>query len=338
MKGSDMKDPVKILVTGAAGFLGYHLAKRLAARPDCQVYCVDNFIRGERDPAFAALVALPNVDLIEADLSVEAQVHALPADIDFVYHMAALNGTQNFYERPLDVIRHSTLPTLFLADYYSNSTGQHPGQHPGLKRFIYAATSEAYASTVTRFGWPVPTGEDVPLSIDDVQNPRWSYAGSKLHGEIVVAQAGLARAMPYSIIRYHNAYGPRMGDKHVIPDFMQRMNEGRYELFGHADTRSFIYVEDAVSATLGVGETAGAQGEIVNIGGTEELTMLELGERILKVCGIEASITVHPSPAGSVRRRAPDIGKLERLTGFAPSFSLDEGLAATAAFYLDGWG
>lgn len=317
----------RILISGAAGFIGYHLARRLAARADHEVICIDNFARGARDKAFLALIAQDNVRFVETDLCDESAVKALPVDIDYVYHLAALNGTQNFYERPLDVIRCCTLPTLFLAEHYSTAKQ--------LKRFVYAATSEAYASTVTRFGWPVPTAEDVPLSIDDVTNPRWSYAASKMHGEIVTAQAGTARGMPYSIIRYHNAYGPRMGDRHVIPDFFERVRDDKYELFGHADTRSFLYIDDAVTATLAVGETQACKNEIVNVGGTEEITMLELGNKMLSVRGITADIIKHPSPSGSVKRRAPDVAKLQRLTGFQAQVSLEDGLAATARYYLD---
>jgi UDP-glucose 4-epimerase len=320
---------MRVLVTGAAGFLGFHLARALATRAEAEVFCVDNLIRGMDDEPYRALAARPNVTRIDADLSVESQVASLPDDMDYVYHLAALNGTQNFYERPMAVIRASTLPTLFLAERYG-------AQPQPLKRFIYAGTSEAYASTVTRFGWPVPTAEDVPLGIEDVLNPRWSYAGSKLHGEIVTAQAARSLGFPMTIIRYHNAYGPRMGDKHVVPDFMARMREGRYELFGHADTRSFIYVDDAVRATILAAETPACAGEIVNVGGAREITMLELGREMLRIRGLEAEIMLHPSPAGSVKRRAPDLAKLQRLTGFSERVDLEQGLRATAAYYLDG--
>lgn len=314
------------LITGAAGFIGFHLARALAARGD-HVVAVDNFVRGERDSALQALADLPNVTFIEADLTRENDIADLPVDVDRVYHMAALNGTQNFYERPMDVIRCSTLPTILLAERMRDSR---------IKRFVYAGTSESYASTVTRFGWPVPTAEDVPLSLDGVDNPRWSYAASKMHGEVVTIQAGRSYGFPWSIIRYHNVYGPRMGDRHVVPDFFERMRDGRYELFGHADTRSFLYIDDAVRATLALGESADCANEIVNIGSPEEITIADLGKRMMAVRGIAAPITLHPSPAGSVKRRAPDIAKLQRLTGFAPRVSLDNGLAATARFYLDG--
>lgn len=319
---------MRALVTGAAGFLGFHLARALAARGD-DVICVDNFLRGEDDAAYRALCAQPNVTRINADLGDEAALAALPGEVDYLYHLAALNGTQNFYERPLAVIRACTLPTLFLAERYGEQT-------PALKRFVYAGTSEAYASTVTRFGWPVPTGEDVPLGIEDPLNPRWSYAGSKLHGEIVTAQAARTLGFPMTVIRYHNAYGPRMGDKHVVPDFMARMREGRYELYGHADTRSFIYVDDAVRATIAVAEAEGCAGEIVNVGGEREISMADLGREMMRVRGLDDEIALHPSPPGSVKRRAPDIAKLKRLTGYRERIDLETGLRATAAYYLDG--
>lgn len=314
------------IVTGAAGFLGFHLARALASREGTTVYCVDNFARGEDDEHYRTLTGRDNVVRIDCDLSDPAAVARLPGDVDYVYHLAALNGTQNFYERPMDVIRACTLPTIYLCDHFRSSRA--------LKRFVYAGTSEAYASIVTQFDWPVPTAEDVPLGLVDVINPRWSYAGSKMHGEIVTAQAGRTYGFPVSIIRYHNAYGPRMGDKHVIPDFLTRLRQGRYELYGFEDTRSFLYVDDSVRATMMVAEHDACAGEIVNIGGSREMSMLELGKSMMKGEGLSDDIVLHPSPAGSVKRRAPDIAKLKRLTGFEERVSLATGLRATADFYL----
>jgi UDP-glucose 4-epimerase len=319
---------LKILVTGAAGFLGFHLSRALAQRPDHEIICADNFVRGEFDAHYRELIKRPNVTGVKCDLADAGEVASLPGDIDVVYHLAALNGTQNFYERPLDVIRCCTLPTLFLVDKYGG-TGK-------VKRFVYAGTSESYATTVTRFGWPVPTAEDVPLSIDDIFNPRWSYAGSKLHGEIAAAQGGRAYRMPVSIIRYHNAYGPRMGDKHVIPDFYMRARAGSFELFGYEDTRSFMYVDDSVRATILVAEAEACADQIINIGSEHEIKILDLGRMMMKALGYEGEIKLHPSPAGSVKRRAPNVVKLKTLTGFRETMSLEEGLRRTAAFYIDG--
>jgi nucleoside-diphosphate-sugar epimerase len=188
---------------------------------------------------------------------------------------------------------------------------------------------------VTRFGWDVPTGEDVPLGVDDVFNLRWSYGASKLHGEIAIIAAAASYGMPYTIIRYHNAYGPRMGDKHVVPDFFNRARRGVFELHGYQDTRSFIYVEDAVRATITLSETGEAASQIVNVGGDEEIRIEDLGRLMMEAAGLVGEITLKPSPAGSVFRRAPKLEKLKRLTGYCPRVSLREGLRETAKFYLD---
>jgi UDP-glucose 4-epimerase len=318
---------MKIMVTGAAGFIGFHLARELAGQGH-HVVCVDDFVRGADDAFYRELTVRANVDRVDADLTDPAAVRELPSDVETIYHMAALNGTQNFYERPFEVVRCCTLPTIFLLEKY--------GASPRLRRFVYAGTSEAYASTVSRFGWEVPTGEDVPLSIDDPLNPRWSYAASKMHGEIAVIQAATAFGTRFAIIRYHNVYGPRMGDKHVIPDFLGRAAQGVFALYGHEDTRSFLYIDDAVAATLAVGTVAACEGQIVNIGGTRELSMFDLARTMMKACGFEGEIALNPAPRGSVPRRAPKLDKLRALTGFAEAWDLADGLRETARFYLRG--
>jgi UDP-glucose 4-epimerase len=317
----------RFLVTGAAGFLGYAIARQLASRADAHVVCVDNFIRGKDDTLYRGLVSLPNVEHVRADLNDQGAVNALPNDIDVVFHMAALNGTQNFYERPFEVLRCCTLPTIFLIEKYAASNR--------IARFLYAGTSEAYASTVTRFNWEVPTGEDVPLGIDDVTNARWSYGASKMHGEVAVVNGCRHFNTSFTIARFHNAYGPRMGDKHVIPDFLMRARKDVFELYGFEDTRSFIYVDDAARATIDLALAEGAADTIVNIGSEDEITILDLGKTMMRVCGFPGDITLYPSPEGSVHRRSPKIDRLKRLIGYEPKWSLEDGLKATAAFYLD---
>ena len=317
----------RYLVTGAAGFLGYHLAETLSREQTHQVVCVDNFVRGERDSLYARLCNRPNIASLELDLCDQAAVSQLDDDFDAVFHLAALNGTQNFYERPLEVLKCCTLPTFWLLE--------HLGPSRRVKRFLYAGTSESYASTVTRFGWQVPTGEDVPLSVDDVTNPRWSYAASKIHGEVLSMQAARHYGLPLTVLRYHNAYGPRMGDRHVVPDFLMRARDGELALYGHADTRSFLYVSDAVEATIALARTEAAAGQIVNVGCDREISILELAHLMMNVCGFTGKIDLHPSPPGSVPRRVPNIDKLRALTGFSPKVGLRDGLRRTAEFYLN---
>jgi UDP-glucose 4-epimerase len=315
------------IVTGAAGFIGFAVARELLRDPEHHVILVDNFVRGHRDDELEALCRAPNATFIEVDLSAPDAVSRLPGGpIDHVFHFAALNGTQNFYERPYDVLRHSTLPLFALVERYVK-----PRAMRG--RFIYAGSSEAYASTVTKFGWKVPTAEDVPLSIADPTNARWSYGVSKLHGEVLTCAACSEFGVAYTAIRYHNVYGPRMGDKHVIPDFVMRMARGTYALYGYEDTRSFLYIDDAVDATLRLARSDAAANQIVNVGNDREVTIKELGELMMHVSGIDAPLELHPSPAGSVKRRVPDLGKLRSLVGFEPSWSLERGVRETVAWY-----
>lgn len=316
---------LNVLITGAAGFIGYALADVLSRREDTKVCVVDNFVRGERDETYTELCSRASVVAYDVDLTEAGAVRELPAKIDVIFHMAALNGTQNFYERPYDVVRCSTLPTFHLLDRY--------GPAGGLKRFVYAGSSEAYAGTVSTFDWPVPTAEDVPLCIDDPSNLRWSYGGSKLHGELMVAAACHQYEKDYTIIRYHNVYGPRMGDKHVVPDFLERMKNGIYRLYGHSDTRSFIYIDDAVRATVMLADCIGAANETVNVGSENEIQIIDLGKTLLDLAGIDAEIELHDSPKGSVPRRAPDVTKLKELVGFAEETTLADGLRRTMDFY-----
>ena len=313
-------------VTGAAGFIGFHLARTLAAEPDTHVTAVDNHLRGADDAAWRTLASRPNVTALRLDLTDPAAVAQLPEDIDELYHLAALNGTQNFYARPWEVLRNSTLPTLHLIDRYG-PTGR-------LRRFVYAGSSEVYASTVSRFGWPVPTAEDVPPAIADIFNPRWSYATAKLHGEIATLHGAAAHGMPATVLRYHNVYGPRMGDAHVIPDFLERARSGVFALYGAEQTRAFLHIDDAVRATLLAARHPDTDGALLNLGGSTEISMHALARLMMEIAGLTGEIACHPAPPGSVDRRLPDCTRLARITGFAERVSLREGLAETIADIL----
>ena len=307
----------KVIVTGGAGAIGYHLCSALAEKGHI-VYLIDNYCRSNRDNKIVDLIKYSNVHEIQMDLSNLSEYDKIPRDIDYVYHLAAMNGTQNFYERPFDVLVNCTIPTIYLL--------KHLAHDKSLKRFIYAGSSEAYASTVSLFDWEVPTKETVPLCIADPTNVRWSYGGSKLHGELATIAASHQLKTPYTILRFHNVYGPRMGNKHVIPDFLERAKKGIYELYGHEDTRSFIYVDDAIRAAIQCCEADSMLNQTVNIGGEEEISIQQLGEKIMEILNKKEKITCFPSPKGSVHRRSPDLSLLQELVGFKANISLEEGL------------
>ena len=309
------------LVTGAAGFIGAHLTRHLAELGH-SVVASDLGLHANAERQFAALGELDGVTTLRGDLSDPAVVAGLPR-VDGVFHLAALNGTQNFYTDPWKTLKHSTVPTIQLLEHYAALEPEF---------FFYAGSSEAYASSVTRFDWPVPTDEAVPLGIDDPKNVRWSYGGSKLHGEIACFAAQAELGIPVVVGRFHNAYGPDMGIHHVIPDFINRGREGVFELYGASNTRSFIYIEDAVRAVVAVAEQA--RGEVVNIGSPDEISMRELARVIMAEAGWHGDVVEFDAPAGSVERRAPDVTRLGEYldtTGFVP---IGEGIRRTLPSYL----
>lgn len=313
----------KVLITGGCGDIGYYLSNYHANLGN-EVTLIDNFSRGMRDKLVDRLLEKDNVRLLEGNLCNLRFVNELELDFDLVFHLAATNGTENFYKRPFTVLENCTLPTIFLLQHFSNAKN--------LQRFIYAGSSESYASTVNIFNWPVPTKEDVPLCIADPRNVRWSYGGSKLHGELAAFAAAEQFGTLITVIRFHNVFGPRMGDKHVIPDFISRAQRGIYELNGYKDTRSFIFVTDAVEACSLVADSPNTINQVINIGGEQEISMLDLGKLILRVMGKHnEKIVCKPSPRGSVYRRAPNIDKLRSLTGFKAKVSLEDGIRKVLA-------
>jgi nucleoside-diphosphate-sugar epimerase len=125
-----------------------------------------------------------------------------------------------------------------------------------------------------------------------------------------------------------------MGDKHVVPDFLMRAKQGIYSLYGGEDTRSFLFAGDAADATIALALAPAGVGEIFHVGGKRELSMIELASIMMEQLGIDAKLDVHPSPAGSVPRRCPDVAKAEAVIGSFEKVSLEDGLRMTAAFYL----
>jgi UDP-glucose 4-epimerase len=291
-----MQNNSRILVTGSDGFIGKHLVSALVSRGHTVF---------EADKKQGT------------DLSIKETVDALP-DVDIVVHLAAYNGTKHFYNYPLDVIRDSVLPTQFLLDRYAGK----------VKRFVFSGSCESYAGTVDVFGWTVPTNESVPLSITDTTNPRWSYGGSKLLNELQVTAAHSQLGQEYTILRYHNVYGPGQVD-HFIPEFVSRVKQGDYSLSGWNNTRSFMYIDDAVQATEEILFSEVCANKTLNVGSSDERTIKEVATMILKEMQIDQKLILKAAPLGSVSRRCPDLRKLEKLLNFKSKISLKDGIRKT---------
>ncbi|MBR9699240.1 NAD-dependent epimerase/dehydratase family protein [Candidatus Woesearchaeota archaeon] len=314
---------MKALVTGGAGFVGLHLASHLSEQ-GMQVDILDNFGRAEKDKEFDTLISQENVGFIKADITTTEAFSQLDTDYDYIYHLAAINGTGNFYKIPEKVLRVNTLGTINLLDWIIGKKG----------KIVFTSSSEAYSAGLKLLpDFPLPTPEHVPLIVEDPTNVRWSYGASKILGEVAFHSYAKNHDIDYSIVRYHNVYGPRMGHDHVIPQFIERVvkNEKPFKIFGGKQTRAFCYVQDAVRATQLVMES-GKKGETYHIGTDDEIKIMDLAKKLFSVMEVSLEIDEQSAPEGSVERRCPDITKLKAL-GWKPEVDLSGGLKKCVGWY-----
>ena len=314
----------RVAVTGAGGFIGAYLCRELLRRGH-QVVAIDNFLRGRPERLSDVKGDLTQVNLDVRDAAaLQAQIKGCAA----LFHLAAVNGTENFYSRPelvLDVGVRGILAVM------ESCVGA------GVRQVVVASSAEVYQSAAV-----VPTSESVPLIIPDPKNPRYSYGASKAISEVIALNYGRSDLEKLQIFRPHNVYGPDMGWKHVIPQLilrLQQLADGSRQrplplpLQGVGDeTRAFAYVDDVVDGILTMWEKGGHR-EIYHIGTSEEVTIRSLAEQIAKIMNLGIVIVPTPAAEGGTSRRCPDITKMKGL-GYVPKVSLRKGLEATADWYL----
>ena len=267
-----------------------------------------------------------DIELMLGDVRNPAVVREAVSDVDHVCHLAAVNGTEFFYSAPELVLEVAVKGMVNVIDAcVAESVGE----------LTLLSSSEVY-QTPPR----TPTDESVPLSIPDLMNPRYSYAGGKIVSELLAINYGRKHFERVVIVRPHNVYGPDMGREHVIPEFALNMRrlalEGtgtiRFPIQGSGrETRAFVYIDDMIEGTLkviGEGEHLG----IYHVGTDEEVTIERLGKAVGRYYGREVEIVPGPLKPGGTERRCPDLRKLRAL-GYRPKVSLREGLRRTLNWY-----
>jgi UDP-glucose 4-epimerase len=313
----------RAVVTGGGGFIGSYLVKRLV-RDAWDVAVVDTMVRGDarRLVEVADSIEMFNCDVRDQD----ALEHAFRGT-DVVIHLAAINGTENFYKRPelvLDVGIRGALAVVNAA------------RTAGVPDLVVASTAEVYQTPAI-----VPTPETIPLTLPDSLNPRYSYGGSKIASELIAFNYGQEHFQKVQVFRPHNVYGPDMGFKHVIPQFILRAAECKptgpdppipFQIQGDgSETRAFCFVDDIVDGILTMYERGGHR-QIYHIGNGEEVSMSELAEKIGTLLDVQLELQPGPKAEGGTPRRCPDLQKIGAL-GYRPSVSLDEGLQQTVRWY-----
>lgn len=312
--------------------MGLHLARSLAEEGHNRVLIVDNFVRGRKDADLEELSSYPNVELRSADLTLPSSIEDLGTGFDEVYHLAAIIGVENVMARPHEVVRVNAISTLLLLDWAAKG---------GARKFLFSSTSEAYAWTQQFHSLPIPTPEQVPLALTDLKNPRSSYAGSKIFGELAVTQYGLKCELPFAIVRYHNVYGPRMGHEHVMPQIYKRVLQGEQPLkvYSPDHRRAFCYISDAVEATIAAMRLSAADGGTFNIGNDRaEATIENLAGRIQAWAGKTGPLEPVAAAHDPIARRVPDITTMRNVLRVDPKVDLDKGLDLTLQWYAKAYG
>jgi dTDP-glucose 4,6-dehydratase len=303
----------RILVTGAAGFLGSHLCERLVGA-GAHVVGVDNLSTG-RMGNLAALDGHPAFEFRRRDVTVPCRVLG---DLDVIIHLASPAAPGDYLGRPLDTLRAGSVGTLNLAE---------AAQAKGAL-LVLASTSEVYGDPLEH-----PQRESYCGNVNPV-GPRSVYDEAKRFAEAVTAAYARLGART-AIARIFNTYGPRMSaaDSRVVPTFLRQACAGQpLTVAGDgSQTRSLCYVEDTVDALARLAGS-GCAGP-VNIGGTHEISVLQLAGLISELCESPAPVEFVALPDDDPKRRRPDITRAARELGWQPRVSLADGLARTLAWY-----
>jgi len=305
---------MRVLITGGAGFIGSHLCEFLL-RQGAQVVCMDNFVTGSRDN-IAHLAGTPGFRSVRHDVSEDIVVDGA---LDWVLHFASPASPRDYLELPIQTLKVGALGTY-------RALGVAKAKRA---RFLLASTSEVYGDPLVH-----PQREDYWGNVNPV-GPRGVYDEAKRFAEAITMAYHRTHGIDTRIVRIFNTHGPRMrpNDGRAIPAFATQALAGEpLTVFGDgSQTRSFQYIDDLVD---GVWRLMHAPvNDPVNIGNPQEMTLLDLAKRIIRLTGSRSEIVFRPLPVDDPRVRQPDITRARTLLGWEPRVDTDEGLRLTVEWF-----
>ena len=300
----------RIVVTGAAGMVGSHVAEQLLARGDA-VVGVDNFLTGSPEN-LATLAERPGFEFVEANVCDPLDV---AGPLDAVLHLASPASPRHFESIPLDILRVGGIGVLNTLDLASRHGA----------RFLFASSSEVYGDPAVH-----PQHEGYTGNVH-LRGVRACYDESKRFGEAAVNTYHRAEGLDTRIVRIFNTYGPRMrpDDGRVVSNFVLQALKGEaLTVYGDGlQTRSYCYVDDLARGIVALLDSE--VNEPVNLGNPVEHTVIYLAQMVRDMVGSGSVIDHRPLPEHDPTRRRPDITRATELLGWSPSVSLEDGLAAT---------
>ena len=303
----------KYLITGGLGFIGKAIALDLIKKNN-SVTIIDNQFRHKNLKDFN----YKNCNVYKNDIRDKTSLKKIVKKVDTVIHLAAINGTNYFYEQPKLVLDVALKGIINILEVCEDNK---------IPEFFLASSSEVYYKAPY-----YPADEKVPLVIPDPFNPRYTYAAGKIISEIMLLNTKFFKR--FVIFRPHNIYGPNMGYNHVIPEIVTKLIKAKKNLVIQGSgnhTRSFCYIDDFVRG-FNILLKKGRNKNIYNIGTQDEIKILQLIQKLVKISNKKLIIKKTKEKLGSTPKRCPDIKKISKL-GFKPKINLDVGLKKTFEWY-----
>ena len=322
---------MKVLITGGAGFIGSFLSEEHIKKGD-EVYIIDNLSTG----------SLKNIEQIRFDKNFhlvtdsvlnEGVMNELVGKCEVVYHLAAAVGVKLIMENPVETIETNVRGTevvLKMANLFK-------------RKIIVASTSEVYgkAMDIKERGGGLSEGDD--LLLGPTSKRRWAYACSKAVDEFLALAYCDEKGLPVTIVRLFNTVGPRQTGRYgmVIPTFVKSALLGKpLPVFGDGNqSRCFSHVKDVIRALMGLMECDDAVGEIVNVGGSDEITINDLALKIIDYTKSKSVIEhipyekVYGKGFEDMQQRRPELAKVKELIGYVPENKIDDIVRDVVDFY-----
>lgn len=307
------KNKKTFLVTGGTGFIGSNICK-LLVKKNYNVKVFDNNFRGN----VSRIKKIKNkLKFIKGDIRDQKLLNRSLKNTDAVIHLAYINGTKHFYNKPVLILDIAIKGIINVIDACIKNK---------VKELYLASSSEVYQTPIK-----VPTDESESLKIPDIFNPRYSYGGGKILTELMGVHYGKKYFKKLIIFRPHNVYGKDMGNEHVVPEFINRFKSlkgKRFKIQGSGnETRSFIYIEDFLHAFELI-LMKGKHLNIYNIGTSEKIKIKDLAFKLAKIFKKKVLLKRTALAKGGTKIRLPNIQKIKSL-GFKKKFNLDKGLRKT---------
>ena len=317
---------MKILITGGAGFIGSHLADSLLEKKH-QIYSIDDLSTGSMDN-ISHLNSNDNYNFIYGDIRNELIMDRLVSKCDAVYHLAAAVGVNLIINDPIRVMDTNIKGTEMLLKICNRYK----------KRIVVASTSEIYGKSDK-----IPFSESDDRILGSTEKSRWSYSSSKAIDEYYSLAYNKQYGLETIIVRLFNTVGPRQTGQYgmVMPRFVKNaINNKQLDVFGDGtQIRTFGYVKDVVRGLELLMDNDNSVGEIFNIGGDEQISILNLAEKIIDMTSSKSKIKFIPYKEAyadgfeDMKIRKPDISKINSFTGYKPLMNLDGIIKSIIDYY-----